>query len=333
VSGRGDSRLGSDGAAIRRASRIIGWQITIAAAVIVLLVVLIAIAVVIDQRQPRELLEKPVPGEPKIYVDADQVLMVLIVLGVAAIALAGLLSWTIARRAVRPLGDALRMQRTFVADASHELRTPLAVLDARIQALQRRLPADDPARRELATIRSDTRVLIDVVGDLLLAAGADTAASFEPAEVRDVVGATVDALRLLAGQREIAIAVEAPEPVRAAVPATSLRRCLVALLDNAIAWSPSGSTITVTARAERHQVVIAVADQGPGIQGIDPERVFERFAHTQRSASSGAAAPQRPGFGIGLALVRDIAVRHGGSVDVTQTGSRGTTFTLVLPMA
>ncbi|HWU46500.1 MAG TPA: HAMP domain-containing sensor histidine kinase [Humibacter sp.] len=323
-----ETRRSSDGAAIRRASRIISWQITIAAAVIVLVVVLVTIAVIIDQQQPRELLEKPRPGESRIYVDASQVLVVLIVLGVIAIAIAGLLSWSIARRAVRPLGDALRMQRTFVADAGHELRTPLAVLDARIQALQRRLPADDPTTTDLVRIRADTRVLIDVVGDLLLAADPDVASPAEPSRVAAVVAETVDAVRLLAVQQSVSIVVQASTDARVAVPGTSLRRCLVALLDNAVAWSPPGSTITVSVRQGRQRVVIDVADQGHGIHGIDPSRVFERFAH---ATGSDAAPRQRPGFGIGLALVRDIAVRHGGSVEVTRTGPTGTTFTLTLP--
>lgn len=325
--------VNSDGAAIRRASRAIGWQITIAAAVIVLIVVLVAIVVIVEQQQPRELLERPRPGQTKIYVDAGHVLVVLVVLGVAAIAVAGLLSFAIARRAVRPLGDALRIQRTFVADASHELRTPLSVLDARIQSLQRRLPPDDSSAEAVAAIRRDTRVLIDVVGDLLLAAGAESTEPGEPSDVHAVVAEAADGLRLIAARHRVAIVVSpASQPLRTIVPATSLRRCVVALLDNAIAWSPEASTVTVTVALVRGQIELTVADQGPGINGIEPERVFDRFAHTA-SPQPGRAPARRQGFGIGLALVREIALRYGGSVQVRSTGPEGTTFLLSLPSA
>ena len=91
-------------------------------------------------------------------------------IGLIAIALAGLLGWLVTRRAVRPLVDALRRQRQFVADASHELRTPLAVLDARIQLLQRSSRASDPHHELVTQLRHDTLSVIGVVSDLLHAA-------------------------------------------------------------------------------------------------------------------------------------------------------------------
>lgn len=74
---------------------------------------------------------------------------------------------------------------------------------------------------------------------------------------------------------------------------------------------------------------MTVTDQGHGIEGIDPRRIFDRFAKAPSTA--GATTTGRPGFGIGLALVRDIAARHGGSVEVAATGDHGTTLRLSLP--
>jgi signal transduction histidine kinase len=116
------------------------------------------------------------------------------------------------------------------------------------------------------------------------------------------------------------------------VPATSLRRCVVALVDNAIAHSPSGGTVTVTASVTDGAAWIRVRDEGGGISGIAPRRVFDRFAHGTPTGQA-AGRRTRPGYGIGLALVRDVAVRHGGDVRVEHTGPDGTTFLLRLPLA
>jgi len=124
-----------------------------------------------------------------------------------------------------------------------------------------------------------------------------------------------------------------PLATEAALPAADLRRCLVALIDNAIDHSPPGGTVAVSAVADRSVARITVADSGSGITGIEPARVFDRFAH-------GAPVPPDPGdesgsrtrFGIGLALVSELAARHGGEVRVARTGSSGTVFELVIPL-
>ena len=103
-------------------------------------------------------------------------------------------------------------------------------------------------------------------------------------------------------------------------------RLVVALLDNAVQHSPSGAAVTVSATVEDGAVAIRVVDHGSGIHGIAPDEVFERFA---RSTESG----RRRSFGLGLSLVRDVAVRAGGSVVVESTSEAGTTFLLRLPVA
>jgi signal transduction histidine kinase len=109
------------------------------------------------------------------------------------------------------------------------------------------------------------------------------------------------------------------------VPAASIHRCLVSLLDNAMRFSPTGSTICVTVGSDRARADIRVIDSGSGITGIDPARVFDRFARGDAAGSSG--------FGIGLALVKDTVERYGGSAAVESTGRAGTTILLRLPRA
>ncbi|GAA1441886.1 sensor histidine kinase [Leifsonia poae] len=317
-----------DATAVRRASRIVGLQITIASGALVIAAIGVAFFFVLDQLRPSELAEKPRPGEHKIYIDTTEALVAFIVVGVLAVAVAGVASLIITRRAVGPLGRALHMQKAFVQDASHELRTPLAVLDARLQILQRRLPADDPSSPIVEELRADTRALIDIVNDLLLAADPQDA-SPEPIPVVPAVERAVDAMRVLAQPRGIRVALDADGEPSVAVPIASLQRCVTALVDNALTYAPDASTITVTVRTQGRRMLLTVADAGPGIQGIDPQRIFDRFARAPRPAGAEA----RPSFGIGLALVREIAARHGGSVDVAQTSEEGTVLELSLPLA
>ncbi|WP_157560860.1 sensor histidine kinase [Humibacter albus] len=307
-------------------------QITVAAAAIVVLVVVASVAFIIDQSQPSELLEKPAPGQTKIYVDANDTLIALVVVGVIAIVLAGLLSWVIARRAVRPLGEALRMQRTFVADASHELRTPVAVVAARAELLRQENEQGVTSARTVAELQDDVRVLGDVITDLLLAVSPPSEA--EPVrriDVGELVGHTVNDLRILADERGVTLAFDVHEQLSTTVPQSTLRRCVVALVDNAVGHSPSGGIVDVAVGAgrDRSRFELSVTDHGTGILGIELDRVFDRFARGH-GTTEGAG---RVGFGIGLALVRDIADRYGGSVAVSDTSTQGTTLTLSLPRA
>lgn len=326
ASGRGG--IDTDGVAVRRAARVVGLQITIASGALVLLILGAAFLFILDQQTPVELAEKPAPGEQKIYIDSSEAMLALIVIGVLAVVIAGALALLFTRRAVNPIGRALRIQRTFVQDASHELRTPLAVLDARLQVLERSLAREDPVTPTVAQLRVDTRALIDIVNDLLLAAeAAGDPASSPVGPVEPAIAAAVEGMRVIAADRGVGIDVAVTSTEwGTTVPGMSLQRCVTALLDNAIAYSPSGSSIRVSAERRRASLVIAVADQGAGITGIDPDRIFDRFAH-----SDSPIQRDRASFGIGLSLVQEIATRHGGSVDVVRTSAAGTTLALTLP--
>jgi two-component system OmpR family sensor kinase len=327
----GDS-TDSDAQAVRRASRIVGVQIAVACAVVVLGIVVAVFLFVISQVKPSELFE-PIPDTNNLDVSAEDVLRAAVILGIVLIILAGALSWFVTRRAVRPLGEALRIQRSFVADASHELRTPLTVLDARLQVLQRGLSPDDPSGATVVELRRDTKSLIDIVNDLLEAAEVEAANTNRvvATQLNPVLELAVDSMRLIGEEKAVRITIEDSEPVWTYLAPTSAHRCVVALLDNALRFSPDGSTVVVGVAATKSTVSVTVRDSGPGIQGIDPARVFDRFAHSGAAIDGGGST--RSGFGIGLALVRDIAVRQGGSVRVLESSASGTAIVFSVPRA
>jgi two-component system OmpR family sensor kinase len=319
-----------DQVALRRSVADIGLRVALVTAALVVSVIALVVVYVLWQLTPEQQNEASGPADVHITLDTLDLSIAVLGVGGIAVVLAGFAAWVIARRAVRPLAEAARVQRTFVADASHELRTPLAVLHARVQQLARLTPDTDPRRPVVDALGDDSRVLIAITEDLLEVA----AGRHDPTAVADLV-TELDAVRrdlaVLAGDQDVRLEVQ-PADATIAMPATHLRRCLVALVDNALGHARPGGTVQVSVDRAGNDVVVHVRDDGPGITGIDPERVFDRFAHGTPTVLPGRTGT-RTGYGIGLALVREVVVRAGGSVAVASTGPTGTDFALRLPTA
>jgi signal transduction histidine kinase len=247
------------------------------------------------------------------------------------------------RRSIRPLAEALALQRRFVADASHELRAPLTVLHTRIQLLGRRFDDGDAqqTKEQIDALASDTRALGEVIEDLL--ASASMTSDNVPQERIDLATVVQAACESMAQHAETAgvnLVVEANGPSPLGDPAplgdfvvlgsgSALRRAITSLVDNALAHEHRGGTIAVALSRHRDRVLIDVRDDGVGIDPGAMETLFNRFSRGQTHTAAG----DRPRYGIGLALVREIANAHGGHITVAQTPGGGATFTLTIPAA
>ncbi|MCC4249922.1 MULTISPECIES: sensor histidine kinase [Microbacterium] len=322
MSGAEDRRV------VRRAATRVGLLVGGASAIALTIGVGILVAMLLaGARREGDRHGRPgsLPGD-RIVVDFDDVLPWVLGLGLVGVAVIGVVGWAASRWSVRPLDEALRRQRAFVSDASHELRTPLTALSSRVQIAQRRLARGEPLDDTLDRLRRDTDLMDDILTDMLLAA--EGAASADGAtEVAEGIRSAVAVIAPLAAEAGVTIEADAgPAGLRAALPPVTLTRVCTALIDNAVSHAPSGSTVTVTARVDDDTIEVRVADAGSGIPVEDRDRIFERFA---RGAESG----RRRGFGLGLALVREAATRHGGTIAVESTSSRGTVFLLRLPRA
>lgn len=316
-----------DEARIRTAARRVGVFVAIGAAVVITAGVGILVSVLLLTARPDDHhggTRHPGLDGDRIVVDLDGILPWVIALGAIGVVLLAAIAWLAARRSVRPLADALGLQRAFVADASHEMRTPLTALSARVQTLQRRYERGDPIEPTISALRTDVDVLDDVLTDMLLAA--EGAARGDVGEVVAAFDAAVRTVTPLAEAADLQLAVEAGGTMAVRMAPTTLTRVCVALLDNAIQHAPAGSTVTLGSETDTRGVLIRVSDAGTGVSDADRERIFDRFAR-------GPEAGRRRGFGLGLALVREAAVAAGGSVTIEHSSPAGTTFLLTLPRA
>jgi signal transduction histidine kinase len=220
--------------------------------------------------------------------------------------------------------SAAERQRRFVDDASHELRSPLARIRAELEVDRAHPDSADPARTA-DTLLAETRTMQQLVDDLLLLARADSSGLAdlrrpldldhlveEAAARRRAAGAVVDTSGVL--------------PVQVLGHAAELGRAVGNLLDNAVRHATSRTVVTLTEQPDG-TAVLTVTDDGPGIPDADAGRVFERFVRLDAARSAG------DGAGLGLAIARDVAQRHGGSLTLARRddGGSGARFVLVLP--
>ncbi|TDD70507.1 HAMP domain-containing histidine kinase [Jiangella aurantiaca] len=264
--------------------------------------------------------------------ETERLARLSILVGAVGVLAAAGLGWLVARRAVRPLGDALASQRRFVAEASHELRTPLAILHTRAQLLQRRPSTDDDQRQEIDQLVDDARVLNDIVNDLLLSAEMQ----FRPEarqpvdlarvakEVKDSFSATADE----AGIDLVVDTVPTDHHVVTGVP-SALRRAVAALVDNAMDHVSRGGTITLGLSGADGTVRISVIDDG---DGLDPE-VAAQLTQRFRRGATGNGNGHHPRLGLGLALVDEIVHAHDGTLTIDGRPGQGATVTLTFPAA
>lgn len=259
-----------------------------------------------------------------------RLLVALIASGIIATVAAAGLGLLLARRSIRPLADALALQRRFVADAGHELRTPLTLLSTRAQLLRRHVVstehADEEVRTGLDEIVDDSRALTEIVQDLLTAADPRQTAEAVEVDLADLAGAVARAAEGRAAERSIAVVVSAQQGALVTGAPVSLRRMIVALLDNAL--DHARSHIDVSVGPHRDSVVLTVADDGPGFSAGVEDRAFERFA-SARDAQT--AEPHGRHYGLGLALVAEVVSRHHGTVDASTRPEGGGVVTVRLP--
>jgi two-component system sensor histidine kinase SenX3 len=223
------------------------------------------------------------------------------------------------------------IRRDFVVNVSHELKTPVGALSLLAETVQD--AADDPetVRRFAGRMISESQRLSELVHEILELSRLQVAGALKDIAVVDVdavVAESVDRARTGAAAKEMGFQVGGEHGTRVFGDPTMLVQAVRNLLDNAVRYSPAGTTVGVGVRTCDGLVEIAVVDQGVGISPEEQDRVFERFYRVDPARSR-----ETGGTGLGLSIVKHVAADHGGDVQVWSQPGRGSTFTLRLPVA
>lgn len=230
------------------------------------------------------------------------------------------------RRAIAETTERLAAARSsqdrLIADAAHELRTPLAAMQAGIDvALRRDRPAEQ-LRETLEHTLVEVARLSDLSSSLLdLAALRASPLQRSRGDLVHVLVEAVDAARALAEERGCVVRMRAPESALAEYSGSAIRQALDNLLHNAIKFSPLGSSIEITLSERDEAWMFAIVDTGPGVPADAREAIFQPFHRLGRAGSGG---------GLGLAIVRDVAIRHHGRAWVEDGPSGGARFLFTL---
>lgn len=233
----------------------------------------------------------------------------------------------IAEEQATALRELDRLRTTFVTNISHELRTPLTAIRGASATLGRHDITEDQSKTLVEMIDRQSKRLAALVQDIIdigLEEQGKFVPHFEDANLAMVVATQVMEWRERTGRR-IDLA-PADDEILARCDSAKLGNALGKLLDNAVKFSPSGTTISVGVEGSGDEAMIWVQDEGVGIDSTDLQMIFQKFHQVD-----GSHTRQAGGTGIGLSIAKTVVELHGGRIDVSSEPGRGARFTIVLP--
>lgn len=257
-----------------------------------------------------------------------QLLYYLLLLNGMVAVFTAVVSYFFAKETLHPVTQLMEQQKQFVANASHELKTPLTALKTSLEVALR-AKTNTPKNTQLITSSlQDVERLEKIIQRLLILANQEN--SHIQRKHSDIFTAVERALAIvhpLAAQKNITLQLQ-NKHLFVYADQDALVEALVIVLDNAIKYSNTDTTISLRVSRFVSQVRITITDSGIGISPKDIPHIFERFYRGSESRNDSG----KQGFGIGLAIVQQIMQNHDGSIQLKSTLGAGTTVTLKLPI-
>jgi PAS domain S-box-containing protein len=226
-----------------------------------------------------------------------------------------------------------RLKDEFVGLISHELRTPLSSILGYLELM--RDDEDDPLSEEqlqyLGVAERNAHRLLRLVGDLLFTAQVESGRfplDITHVDMQQVAAASVESARPLAANAGVTITADLPdEPISVRGDTLRVGQSIDNLVSNAIKFTPSGGSVTVSLRRDRDQAVVAVSDTGIGIPAVELGQLSTRFFRASTATRNAV-----PGVGLGLTITKAIITAHGGSIGIESEEGAGTTISLRVPL-
>ena len=244
------------------------------------------------------------------------------------------LFWAISRKlsaiAARPMEEAIRREKQFVADASHDLKTPLSVILANNAILMEN--PDAPAgtlARWLDSTQLAAKRMQQLIGEMLTLAKAErqeTPLTLEPIDLADIAMKAALELESVAFEKNVTLDTDLPEKYVIRGNADYLLRIVTSLLENALKYEPAGGQVILALTQSKRKTVLSVRNPGSRIPDEDLPHVFDRFYRSDKSRTNSEGS-----FGLGLAITKEMTQRLGGSVTAASSEAEGTTFRVLFP--
>lgn len=256
--------------------------------------------------------------------------LLVILAGIFALSLVVLLllSVLLSKWAVTPIEDAWNRQRVFFSNASHELKTPLAVISANLDVITSN-PDETVAEQGkwFGYIRSEADKMSRLINEMLYIAReerTDSKTVMAELDLSEAAEGACLAMEAVAFEKGKTLITDIEPNVTVKGDKESLTRTINILIDNAVSHSSEHSEITVRLKKSRGKAKLTVENQGKPIPKEDLQRIFDRYYRTDASRSRDTG-----GFGLGLAIAKTVAEKHGGSITAESDESR-TVFTLII---
>jgi two-component system, OmpR family, sensor histidine kinase CiaH len=287
-------------------------------------------------KRERELM-MPAPLPPDFHILDRQTIaearmrltLILIIINTGIFVVAGFAGYFLAGRTLRPIKGMVDEQNRFITDASHELRTPLTSLKTSIEVnLRNKNLTIDQARKLIESNLEDVetlRVLSDGLIRLTYYQKSNGNIAFEKILLKEIIENAVDRVKAMAQEDKIKIDFKIGK-ISLVGDRKSLTELFVILLDNAVKYSRQNSQVKVLAFKKDGKTVVAVSDEGIGIDGKDLPHIFDRFYRAEKSRSKKDVS----GYGLGLSIAKKIVEIHNGTIAVRSEKGEGTTFTVTL---
>jgi len=221
-----------------------------------------------------------------------------------------------------------QLQRNMIADIAHELRTPLSNLSGYLEAINDGVVKPD--KKALSSLSEEAALLSRLVEDLQelsLAEAGELRLDFQFVDIRELIHKTVDTMQAQAKAKGITIFTDLPDrqlPVH--IDSYRISEVTRNLLENAVAHTSKGNSITVSARSRGKWVEVSVSDEGEGIPAEDLPYIFERFYRVDKSRTRATG-----GSGLGLTVAKRLVEAHGGAIRVQSELGKGSCFTFSIP--
>ena len=256
----------------------------------------------------------------------------LAIVGLVTLVVFFVISLFYSRWALRPVREAWDSQRQFVADASHDLKTPITVVLANAAILLKHPERSIASESQwIESTQKEAETMQGLVNEMLelaqIEAGEKVAVEKEPLDFSDLVDGETLLFDAVALERNCVFDCNVDAGVQVVANEKQVEKMVSTLMENAFKYVDDGGSVGVTLRAEGRNAVLRINNTGSVISPDDLPHIFDRFYRTDKARTSGEG-----GFGLGLAIAREIARQHGGDITCTSSQEQGTTFTAILPL-